>query len=266
MKPWKPAALSLACLALTACNSSDDSIPVSSGVNQALTYELSENGCTTGRHTFPSFPEMCVGLQNNTINNDCALNMRAEHFRRNCQGQSFSPFDAPVGDPNYPDFPNDPNFPGDPNYPGYPGGVSSGRADVQISGFRNLYFRLDSSQNAGSVECSISNREFQLEIRHPDYANLGEQSRLLTLSFPGRGKRFPSRMEFNARSRAERFSVLLPGIERTWAPRSESCEVELNRQGRKLEASFDCRLDGREQGRGQTIRMRATINCQIERR
>lgn len=259
MKPWKP--LSLACLsiALTACNSSDDNVVASGGVNQALTYELSENGCSTGRHTFPSFPELCVGLQNNTLNNDCALNMRAEHFRRNCQGQTFSPFDAPVGDPNDPGFP-------DPNYPDYPGNQVAGRADVQVSGFRNLYFRLDSSQGAGFVECYTANREFHLKLRHPDFANLGDQSQLLALSFPGRGKRFPDRVEFRAQNRAEHFSVLLPGIDRPWAPRQESCDVQLNRQGRKLEASFDCRLDGRLQGRMQTIRMRASVDCRIERR
>lgn len=272
MMPWKP--LSLACLsfALVACNSSDDNVVASGGVNQALTYDLSENGCSTGRHTFPTFPEMCVGLQNNTLNNDCALNMRAEHFRRNCQGQSFSPFDAPVGDPNYPNNPNDPNYPGfpqDPNYPdypGYPGNQASGKADIQISGFRNLYFRLDASQNAGSAECFTSNREFRLELHHPEFANLGEQSQLLALSFPGRGKRFPDRVEFRASSRSERFSVLLPGIDRSWTPRQESCDVQFNRQGRQLEASFDCRLDGRIQGRSQTIRMRATVDCRIERR
>jgi hypothetical protein len=266
MKPWKP--LSLACLsfALVACNSSDDNVIASGGVNQALTYELSENGCSTGRHTFPSFPEMCVGLQNNTLNNDCALDLRAQHFRRNCQGQTFSPFDGPVGDPSYPndpDFPQDPNY---PNYPGYPGGQGASTADVQISGFRNMYFRLDSSQNAGSAECYTANREFHLKLNHPEFANLGEQSQLLHLSFLGRGKRFPERVGFRSNSRDERFSVLLPGVDRPWSPRQESCEVQFNRRGRQLEASFDCNLDGRLQGRMQTIRMRATVNCGIERR
>jgi hypothetical protein len=261
MKPWKPAALTLTCLALAACNSSDNSVPVSSGVSQALTYELSENGCNTGRHTFPSFTELCVGLQNNTLNNECALNLRAEHFRRNCQGQSFSPFDAPVGDPS-----GDPNYPGFPD-PGYPSGPSGGgRADIQVSGFRNLYFRLDSSQGAGSVACYINKREFRLELDHPEFANLGAQSRLLSLNFQGRGKRFPSRVEFGPRASGGSLSALLPGVDRPWEPRRENCEVELNRQGQNLEASFDCRLDGRQQGRSQAIRMRATVNCQIERR
>lgn len=266
MKPWKPAALSLVCLAFTACSESDDSVPISSGVNQALTYDLSENGCSTGRHTFPSFPEMCVGLQNNTLNNDCALNLRAEHFRRNCQGQNFSPFDAPVGSPNYPNDPNDSGFPQDSNYPGYPNGQRAGNADVQLSGFRNMYFRLDSSQGAGSVECYTSRREFHLKLRHPDYANLGDQSELLHLSFPGRGQRFPERVEFRSNGQSERFAVTVPGTDRPWSPRQEACEVQFNRQGRQLEASFDCRLDGRLQGRTQTVRMRTTVNCQIERR
>lgn len=268
MKPWKPLSFLCLSLALTACNSSDDSAGPG-GASQAPVYELTENGCTTGRHTFPSFPEMCVGLQNNTLNNDCALNMRAEHFRRYCQGQTFSPFDGPVGEPNDPGYPSDPDFPQDPNYPGfpgYPGNQNVSTADVQISGFRNLYFRLDASQNAGSAECYTANREFHLRLRHPEFANLGEQSQLLRLSFPGRGKRFPERVAFRSNSRDESFSVLLPGIDRPWSPRQESCDVQFNRQGRRLEATFDCRLDSRLQGRTQTIRMRATVNCSIGRR
>lgn len=263
MKPWKSISLSCLTLALAACSDSSDSVPASYGVNQALTYELSEKGCTTGRQTFPSFTELCVGLQNNTINNYCALDMRAQHFRRSCQGQNFSPFDAPVGDNNDSNFPG---FPQDPNYPDSPGNQALGKAEVQISGFRNLQYRLDSSQNAGSAECYIANREFHLKLRHPEYANLGEQSELLYLNFPGRGKRFPQRLEFGSGGREEKLEVLLPGVERVWSPRQEACEVQFNRQGRQLEASFDCRLDARLQGRTQTIRIRATVNCAMGRR
>jgi hypothetical protein len=233
---------------------------VSSSVNQNLTYELSENGCSTGRHSFNSFADLCVGLQNNTINNDCALNLRADHFRRNCSGQTFSPFDAPIGDPSQPAYPTDPLDPGQPVNQG------AGQASVQISGFRNLHLRLDSSLNAGRVACFVENREFHLELDHPEYANVGAQSRLLELSFkPGRSNRFPTRISIDGRGRNSRLSAQLPGIEESWKPRRESCEVEFRRRGRELEASFDCRLDGRLHGRGQTIRMRASVDCRIER-
>lgn len=60
--------------------------------NESFKYNLSYNGCSTGEQSFNSRSEMCTGLQNNKLNNYCALDLRRIHFENECPGQKFSAF------------------------------------------------------------------------------------------------------------------------------------------------------------------------------
>jgi transposase-like protein len=59
----------------------------------SLSFEFEINGCKTGKHVFNSRDELCKGLQNNTLNNNCAVDMRADFFQTNCPSQTFTTFD-----------------------------------------------------------------------------------------------------------------------------------------------------------------------------
>lgn len=70
---------------LSSCNISQDI------KNESLSYSLSVNGCETGSHSFASLSDYCTGLQNNTLNNNCAQTSRESLFNQKCSG-TFSPF------------------------------------------------------------------------------------------------------------------------------------------------------------------------------
>lgn len=54
---------------------------------------VDDNGCSTGTQVFTSIEEMCKGLQNNTLNNNCSLELREDFFKKNCSNAEFKPFD-----------------------------------------------------------------------------------------------------------------------------------------------------------------------------
>lgn len=58
-----------------------------------FTYTLEDNGCSTGTQVFSTIEDMCKGLQNNTLNNNCALEVREDFFKKNCTGTEFVAFD-----------------------------------------------------------------------------------------------------------------------------------------------------------------------------
>ncbi len=60
--------------------------------SESLGYEFELNGCPTGKREFSSKADMCQGLQNNNLNNGCALGMREEYFKAQCPGQDFNPY------------------------------------------------------------------------------------------------------------------------------------------------------------------------------
>jgi len=70
---------------MTACNAS------SNNNTQDISYELTENGCATGKHSFSSTSDLCAALQNNSLNNNCAYSLREEEFNSRCPGQTFNP-------------------------------------------------------------------------------------------------------------------------------------------------------------------------------
>lgn len=58
---------------------------------EAFTYEYTENGCNTGKHSFANLDAYCSALQNNSLNNNCAVNSRQSAFNQKCSG-TFSPY------------------------------------------------------------------------------------------------------------------------------------------------------------------------------
>ena len=50
----------------------------------SLTYQLNENGCDTGSHTFNTRADYCAGLNDETLNNGCALDLRQQLIQQNC--------------------------------------------------------------------------------------------------------------------------------------------------------------------------------------
>lgn len=59
---------------------------------ESFTYDFDLNGCKTGRHQFNSLEEMCVGLQNETLNQSCASDLRIKHFQAFCPNQMYQAF------------------------------------------------------------------------------------------------------------------------------------------------------------------------------
>jgi hypothetical protein len=63
--------------------SATDAAPAASKI-ESYSYELSESvngvGCTTGKQTFSSRRELCEGLKNDGLNQNCALSSRQELF------------------------------------------------------------------------------------------------------------------------------------------------------------------------------------------
>lgn len=55
------------------------------------TYEFNINGCYT-KQTFTSLQGLCNGLEDNVLNNFCALGEREREFYRHCKGDRFKPF------------------------------------------------------------------------------------------------------------------------------------------------------------------------------
>jgi len=75
-------------------------------------YSFDENGCKTGTQNFKSQGDLCLGLQNETLNHGCAEALRAQEFEKSCPGQTFTPnnfidarFDIGVTPNTYGSFP-----------------------------------------------------------------------------------------------------------------------------------------------------------------
>jgi hypothetical protein len=62
-------------------------------------YQFEFNGCKTGKHEFVAnssaqevTSQLCSALQDETLNNFCAADMRREYFEKKCANQSWKPF------------------------------------------------------------------------------------------------------------------------------------------------------------------------------
>jgi hypothetical protein len=77
----------------SACSVSTDKDGVQAQAkSQSLSYDLSENNCDTGNHSFSSAGDYCNGLQNDSLNNGCALSLRQAQFQTDCPGSTFRSF------------------------------------------------------------------------------------------------------------------------------------------------------------------------------
>ena len=53
----------------------------------SLSYNYTENGCSTGEHTFYANDQLCDGLKNDSLNNYCALSLRHSRYQTDCAGR-----------------------------------------------------------------------------------------------------------------------------------------------------------------------------------
>lgn len=60
------------------------------GSADSKNYDFTENGCDTQPHSFNSQTAYCAGLESNTLNNGCALDLREQTFARDCSGAFVS--------------------------------------------------------------------------------------------------------------------------------------------------------------------------------
>ena len=59
---------------------------LSCGSNDSRNYTFSENGCSTQTHSFDSQTAYCQGLESNSLNNGCAIDLREQAYARDCTG------------------------------------------------------------------------------------------------------------------------------------------------------------------------------------
>lgn len=55
----------------------------------SFSYELSENGCSTGEKNFSTNDAMCNALKDDALNNYCAQNLRYQKFLSDCPGKTW---------------------------------------------------------------------------------------------------------------------------------------------------------------------------------
>lgn len=89
---------------LSGCGKNENTSGKSGAISESfesslrLNYEFSEAGgewsaeCTTGNHSFTSLAEMCMYLQNDEFNQDCADDARMDLFNEKCPAESFGDF------------------------------------------------------------------------------------------------------------------------------------------------------------------------------
>ncbi len=51
---------------------------------ETLSYQFSNDSCTTGKKTFSDLTSYCSGLQDDATNNNCAAEMRLEAYNKKC--------------------------------------------------------------------------------------------------------------------------------------------------------------------------------------
>ncbi|OQW49263.1 MAG: hypothetical protein A4S09_12160 [Proteobacteria bacterium SG_bin7] len=62
---------------------------LSTSKKNELSYSYNGTDCKTNQQQFTSKEELCKGLQNSKLNNNCALENRKLHFQRSCPNQEF---------------------------------------------------------------------------------------------------------------------------------------------------------------------------------
>jgi len=90
MKRFPLILLLVTAVAVSSCggdDKGDSATENKSGGSTTYTYELTENGCETGSHTFDSKTDYCEGLRSNNLNKGCAYSLRKYTYEsNNCSG------------------------------------------------------------------------------------------------------------------------------------------------------------------------------------
>jgi len=55
----------------------------------SFSYNLTENGCSTGEKTFSSNDAMCSALKDDSLNQYCAQSLRYQKFTNDCPGKTW---------------------------------------------------------------------------------------------------------------------------------------------------------------------------------
>ncbi|MFZ3230288.1 MAG: hypothetical protein WA160_08790 [Pseudobdellovibrio sp.] len=76
-------------LLFTSCMPKSATDAILNQKSSGYTYDLTENGCPTGEHSFSSLESMCDGLKNDSLNNFCARNLRYSKFQSDCPGRTW---------------------------------------------------------------------------------------------------------------------------------------------------------------------------------
>ncbi len=84
----------LASISLGACGSSSSDTNTST-LSQTLSYDMTVNGCATGKQTFSDKAGYCAGLKDDARNNFCAKGLREEVYAENCEPK---PAAGPTGE------------------------------------------------------------------------------------------------------------------------------------------------------------------------
>ncbi|MBO9668845.1 MAG: hypothetical protein J7501_18755 [Bdellovibrio sp.] len=84
---FKVTTLSFIALYFTACQPGESSSKSSSA---SLTYQLSENGCSTGKKSFTDLRKYCASLADDEANNGCASQLRSDLFAQRCESLESS--------------------------------------------------------------------------------------------------------------------------------------------------------------------------------
>lgn len=87
--------LALSLVVITACSGNIGGLKFGAGADggnvksESISYNLTQNGCSTGEKTFSSVDAMCAGLRDDAFNGYCARGLRYDHFKANCPGKTW---------------------------------------------------------------------------------------------------------------------------------------------------------------------------------
>jgi hypothetical protein len=59
------------------------------GKSSSFSYDMTDNGCATGKKEFSSLDSLCEGLRDDAQNNNCARGLRYEKFKQDCSGKTW---------------------------------------------------------------------------------------------------------------------------------------------------------------------------------
>ena len=78
-------------LVLSGCGSGSDNSALHKSDLYSYSYSVPDgpSPCSTGEHTFETRTAYCQALLDDDLNNNCAMDVRQEVYKENCEGVSF---------------------------------------------------------------------------------------------------------------------------------------------------------------------------------